>query len=236
MKKLILILALLVTMFASCDDGRIYEKTVVVPEEGFTLKLTGNISGISNWPDKYSVVIAGFGENSEYAIISKIIPAPSVDGGSVQVTLSGIGDDVTTLELCVLNRLRKRIVSYKTLNDLTADADTIYMDASTVDVGMYSTIQNKVFNENCVGCHGRSNFAAKNLFLTDGKSYDALVNRASNVDTEKLLVSPGSAQESFLHFVLNRNGDTQHDHADILSTKTSLLTLIDDWIDGGAKQ
>ncbi|MDY5238143.1 hypothetical protein [Bacteroides helcogenes] len=236
MKKLILILALLVTMFASCDDGRIYEKTVVVPEEGFTLKLTGNISGISNWPDKYSVVIAGFGENSEYAIISKIIPAPSVDGGSVQVTLSGIGDDVTTLELCVLNRLRKRIVSYKTLNDLTADADTIYMDAGTVDVGMYSTIQNKVFNENCVGCHGRSNFAAKNLFLTDGKSYDALVNRASNVDTEKLLVSPGSAQESFLHFVLNRNGDTQHDHADILSTKTSLLTLIDDWIDGGAKQ
>lgn len=236
MKKLILILALLVTMFASCDDGRIYEKTVVVPEEGFTLKLTGNISGISNWPDKYSVVIAGFGENSEYAIISKIIPAPSVDGGSVQVTLSGIGDDVTTLELCVLNRLRKRIVSYKTLDDLTADADTIYMDAGTVDVGMYSTIQDKVFNENCVGCHGRSNFAAKNLFLTDGKSYDALVNRASNVDTEKLLVSPGSAQESFLHFVLNRNGDTQHDHADILSTKTSLLTLIDDWIDGGAKQ
>lgn len=235
MKKLALFFIPLLWCMAACDDGRIYEKTVVVPQEGLTLKMTGNISGITNWPEKYSVVIAGFSDHSDYAVISKVVPVPAADGGEVQVTMSGIGDEVTSLELCIVNRLRKRIVSYRTIDEITAVSDTVYMDAGTVDVGMYSAIQNQVFNENCVGCHGSSTSAAANLFLTEGRSYAALVNELSVIDEDMLLVKPGNTQESFLHFVLNRNGDTNHDHADILSAKTSLLTLIDDWINDGAQ-
>lgn len=236
MRKLVLFFVLLLACLSSCDDGRIYEKTVIIPQEGFTVKMTGKLSGMGNWPDKYSVVIAGFNGNSDYAIISKAIPLSEADGDEVQITMSGISDEVTTLELCVLNRLRKRIVSYEVLDNISADADTIYMDAGTVDVGMYSTIQTRIFNEKCVACHGRSTSAAANLFLTEGKSYDALVNQASVVDTDILLVKPGSVQESFLHFVLNRNGDTKHDHEDILSVEQNSLVLIDDWIEAGAKR
>lgn len=235
MKRLAFFFIPILYCMAACDDGRIYEKTVVIPQEGLTLKMTGNISGMADWPEKYSVVVAGFSDNSDYAVISKVVPAPATDGGEVLVTMSGIGDEVTSLELCVVNRLRKRIVTYKIIDEMTAVSDTVYMDAGTVDVGMYSAIQNQVFNENCVGCHGRSTSAAAGLFLTEGGSYAALVNEPSAIDEDRLLVSPGNAQESFLHFVLNRNGDTNHDHADILSAKTSLLTLIDDWINNGAK-
>lgn len=219
----------------ACDEGRIPEKTVVIPQEGLTLKLTGNIRGMDSWPEKYSIVIAGFSEDSEYATISKVLSVPDVEGGSIEMTMSGIKEGVNSLEFCVLNRLRKRVVSFYSMEDFEAVDDTVYMDVGTVDVGMYNTIQEKVFNENCVACHGRSTSAAGGLFLTAGASYAALVNTPSLVDEDMLLVAPDDVQNSFLHLVLNRNGDTRHDHVDILSAKTSLLTLIDDWIDSGAR-
>lgn len=51
-----------------------------------------------------------------------------------------------------------------------------------------------------------------------------------------LLVNPGNAQQSFLHLILNENGHIAHDHVDILSVKTELLTLIDNWINNGAEE
>lgn len=62
MKKYILFggYLLLLAYITSCDDGRIYEKTETLSEEGRTLKMSGKINGISKWPDGYSVVVAGF--------------------------------------------------------------------------------------------------------------------------------------------------------------------------------
>ena len=61
MKKYILFggYLLLLAYITSCDDGRIYEKTETLSEEGRTLKMSGKINGISKWPDGYSVVVAG---------------------------------------------------------------------------------------------------------------------------------------------------------------------------------
>ena len=60
MKKYILFggYLLLLAYITSCDDGRIYEKTETLSEEGRTLKMSGKINGISKWPDGYSVVVA----------------------------------------------------------------------------------------------------------------------------------------------------------------------------------
>ena len=57
MKKYILFggYLLLLAYITSCDDGRIYEKTETLSEEGRTLKMSGKINGISKWPDGYSV-------------------------------------------------------------------------------------------------------------------------------------------------------------------------------------
>ena len=67
MKKYILLgtCLLLFAGLSSCDDGPVYEKTGIISEEGRTLKMSGIINGISKWPDSYSIVVAGFGDESE---------------------------------------------------------------------------------------------------------------------------------------------------------------------------
>ena len=72
----------------ACDDGKIYDETVIVTGEGRTLKLTGQITGVESWPEEYSVVVAGFGDG-EFAVASKSVPASAADGEELEVTLSG---------------------------------------------------------------------------------------------------------------------------------------------------
>ena len=198
MKKYILFggYLLLLAYITSCDDGRIYEKTETLSEEGRTLKMSGKINGISKWPDGYSVVVAGFNDESEYAVVTKTIPA--VEDDEIQVTMTGVSDKVTTIELCVINKLRKRVISFQSMDDLTAVDDTILMDVGTVNVGMYHGIQEKVFNTTCAHCHGGSSSAAANLYLTEGKSYEALVNRPSKKVDGMLLVIPQAAAASLI--------------------------------------
>lgn len=237
MKKYILFggYLLLLAYITSCDDGRIYEKTETLSEEGRTLKMSGKINGISKWPDGYNVVVAGFSDESEYAVVTKTIPA--VEDDEIQVTMTGVSDKVTTIELCVINKLRKRVISFQSMDDLTAVDDTILMDVGTVNVGMYHGIQEKVFNTTCAHCHGGGSSAAANLYLTEGKSYEALVNRPSKKVDGMLLVKPDSAQESVLHTLLNTTISSTwgYDHSkEIVSSP--ILTLIDDWINNGAQE
>ena len=63
MKRYLLYMLLFLTWsLIACDDGKIYDETVIVTGEGRTLKLTGQITGVESWPEEYSVVVAGFGD------------------------------------------------------------------------------------------------------------------------------------------------------------------------------
>ena len=223
---------------ASCDDGPIYEKTSNISEEGRTLEMSGVINGIGQWPDGYNVVVAGFKDENEYAVVTKTIPAPTTEGDEIQVTMKGISDEVSSVELCVIDKLRRRIVSFLSMDDLKATDDgIIHMEAGTVDVGMYNAIQEKIFNTTCAHCHGGGTSPAAGLYLTEGKSYEALINHPSKKVDGMVLVKPGNAQESVLHKLLNTtiSSDWGYDHSkEILSLTT--LTLIDDWIDNGAQK
>ena len=224
----------------SCDDGRIYEKEVALPQEGLTLKLKGHLTGVDTWPEKYTLCVAGFTGESDYAVLSKVIASENAAGGEVEVLLSGIKEEVTQLELCVTNRLRKRIVTFAQV-DVAAQQpndDTLRLDVGRLDVGMYRALQEAVFNASCVACHGANGRAACDLFLTEGQSYQALVGKASKVHEERLLVTPGKASESLLPQVLSEEGLVQHNHTDLLDAKkkSALFTLINDWIDAGAKE
>ena len=130
MKKYILFFFLPVLLIGlhACDEGRIYENAVVATGEGRTVKMTGRISGVDKWSGDYSVVVAGFDDESDYAIVSKVVPVSESDNDEIQLTMSGITDEVTTVELCVINKLRKRIVSLVAM-ECTEIADTILMDA-----------------------------------------------------------------------------------------------------------
>ena len=220
------ILILSIFSLFSCDDGKIYDQKATVPAEGSCLRLSAKITGIDQWPSKYSVVVAGFSEN-DYATISKGITGTAADG-SVEVVLGGIPETVSRVEICVINRLRERIVSFYS-TDFEPQRDTVVLEAGTIDAGMFNSIQAEVF------CHGERTAAAAGLHLTAVKSYGQLVGKKADLSEEGLsLVEPGDAGNSFLMTVL-REDIVRFNHTDII-TSYELLDMIEDWIDNGAKE
>lgn len=235
-KRIIFAACLAALTLGSCDDGPIYEEKKVTTEEGLTVHLTGQFTGLSQWADGYSVVLAGFEEGSTYATISKPLPTSTADGETTELTLSGIKEDVTTVELCVINRLRERIVTFQEMDCQNA-SETLEMNVGDVNVGMYNAIQQRIFNTTCVHCHGGSTHAAAGLVLTEGKSYAALVGQPSKKEEGTLLVKPGDSKNSLLHRLLNTTLSESwgYDHSkEVLSSE--LLGVIDQWIDNGAQE
>ncbi len=236
-KTIITALLLIIALcFAACDDGRIEEKTVPF-KQGRVVKMTGLLTGLENWPDEYTVAVAGFDGTDDYAVISKAIPKNA--SGSTEVVLSGISSKVTNVQLCVLDRLRRHVMTFQEI-ELPQTSDTIPLQVGTVDVSMLNAIQQSYFNTTCANCHGASNRAAAGLYLTEGRSYGAMVNVDSRKVKGKKLVQPYNASESVLNMVLCQETveGISMAHYDLVSEKNkqSILPLIDAWISNGAKE
>ncbi len=216
----------------ACDDGKIYEEHVSVEREGGAVSLTGHLQGVDSWPGGYSIVLAGFAGTNEYAQTAQGI-TPEKDG-SVRMTLQGIPAEVTRVEVCAINKLRKRIATFYAV-DYEEAADTLRLDMGTVDARMFGVIQSEVFDRSCTACHGGSTQPAAGLYLTAGKSHAALVGVVADRSADSLLlVNPGEASASFLHVMLRENV-LHYDHTQII-TSANTLQLIDDWINHGAQE
>ncbi len=223
-------------LFSSCDEGRIEEKEIVIPESGFTLKLTGTISGVSTWSSTYELALAGLtsdGSVSMYRIIES--------DGDVSVDLTGITEDIAEVQLCIMERAsRKSVIAFQEIeqDNFNVEDNVIKMDVGTLDISMYNSIQKYIFDDKCISCHGSQGGAPRGLFLTSGKSYENLVNKASKSNPDYLLVKPDNANSSYLPLILSENGHLGHDHADILDARKSsdLVALIKNWINNGAKE
>ena len=241
MKKQIFATLLAVTAMGltACDDGRIYPETAA-SSEGKTVRLEGVLEGLENWTSAYRVSIAGF-ENAddEYASVSKVISASDVTDGKVSIELSGIKENVTLVRLCVLDRLRKHIVTFSE-EDISKATDVVKMDVGVIDISMFNAIQQAFFNTTCANCHGASNRAAAGLYLTEGMSYEALVDVDSKKVEGKKLVETNNANNSVLHMVLTQPSveGVSMAHRDLVSEKNdqTILPLIDSWINNGAKE
>jgi hypothetical protein len=227
-------------LLCACDEGDILE-TASIDETASRriVHLTARMTGIDQWNSDYTVVLASFGD-TEYATIQKAV---RTDGDVVDMTLS-CSQALTDFEVCVTNKLRKRVATFASVS-VPAGRDTVQFAAGDLNVGMYSAVQRGVFNKWCTACHGGNGSAAASLFLTEAVSYDSLVNRNSKKIDGEVLVVPGSSEESVLHKVIygeeDQNGEEdqkglQHDHKDILVNQPNLLSLVDEWIDAGAKR
>ncbi|MCM1332874.1 MAG: hypothetical protein NC248_09730 [Bacteroides sp.] len=218
---------------ASCDDGKIYEDVPDAPASGMTVKVSGSISGIDSWTGDYSICVAGFGD-SDFALISK--PLTEIDSdGNINIEMSGLTENVTAIEICALNRLRKRVVSFASIKpDYNAD-DIINFNFSPIDAGMYTTIQG-FFNASCVQCHGGSNHAAAGLNLTAAESYLQLVGIPSVKSPDMERITPGNASESILWQTVagDVSAEWAYNHRDLLSSTGA--DVMKSWIDGGARR
>ena len=210
------LLGLGVFVLSACDDGRIYPESST-SVEGKTVVMEGVLEGLDNWASNYRVSIAGFEQaDDEYASVSKVITASDIKDGEVYVELSGIKSEIKFVRLSVM------------------------MELGTMNISMHNAIQQSFFNTTCANCHGASNRAAAGLYLTEGKSYQALVDVNSKKVEGRKLVETNNAANSVIHMVLNQQSveGISMDHRDLVSEKSeqTILPLIDVWINKGAKE
>ena len=238
MKRIIFasLLGIAVLSLTACDDGLIY-KEVSYDTVGRSAKLEGKITGIGNWAEGYTIAIAGFTDGDDYASISKAVQTDSE--GNASVTMTNIPDEVTSVQLCVLDRLRRHVMTLYEA-DIEGIRDTIRMEIGTVNASMFNAIQLGYLSTTCANCHGASNRIAAGLNLTEGKAYAALVGVDSKKVDGKKIVEPNDAENSVLHMVLHQESveGISMNHFDLVSEKqaASILPLIDSWINNGANE
>lgn len=234
MKFVHIILLFALVSLASCDEGRIYNDDTVQEEEGGTARFSGGVTGTDTWSAGYTLALAGFEDGNDYAIISKNIET-SESEGTYDVTLSGIPSDVSTVELCALDRLRRRVATFLSAQYSSQDGH-IQLKADGVDMSMSAAIQNGIFNTTCIQCHGGTGHAAAGLDLLAGNSFGNLISVPSRKMPGLNRVSPGKSDESELFLILDTDisADWNYDHS-VEVVRQEKLDLIRNWIDNGAK-
>lgn len=222
----------------ACDEGPIYDTLHGVETESRSAVFSGVVTGADRWAEGYDLVLAAFSDDSEYALVQKPV-VPSADG-SVSLTLGGIPSDAATVEFCVTDRLRRRIVTFESADiPALASADTLHLAlVAPMNVGMFAAIQRCVFDGtayNCSLCHGSESPRA-GLDLSAGHSYADLVGTPSTRVDGAQRVVPGVAAASVLHSALAEGNPAglRYDHSPLVPA--TLRRLIDDWIDAGAKE
>lgn len=236
---LFIILAAPALLLTACDEGDIVESTHATQADAFTAVFSGDVTGLSSWPEGYDIVVAAFNDDSDYSILQKQVVAT---GGATSLILSGIPTTARSLEFCVTNKLRRRVLTFERVGIDPAKqstADTLRLTLPhPIDVGMFASIQRYVFDGtayNCSLCHGQENGRA-GLDLTAAGSYSNLVNKASTRQEGHLRVEPGNSAASTLHEALQEGNPAalRYDHSGLVDDL--IRRLIDDWIDGGAKE
>ena len=238
-KKWLVAVGCLAVLATACDDGRIAEAETSLQEAGYSVRLTGNFRHLAQWADGYSVVLAGFEEDNDYAVILKALPLNQADSSEVVMDLNGIGEEVASLRLCAVDRLRERVYDFKTwlVTDLELHGDTTVLAAGTLAAGMYDALQQGLFNKTCIACHGAGERPAAGLNLLEGESRAMLVGHPAVLQLDDLRVWPGKADASILYRMLatGMSAGMGIDHSDMLPAGDQLLTLLKTWIDDGAK-
>lgn len=226
----IILAAALIGALASCDEGRIYNDDAVTAEEGGIARFLGNVTGIDTWSTGYTLALAGFEDGNDYALISKNIDT-SVSDGEYDVTLSGIPGEVNTIELCVIDRLRRRVATFLSA-DYNPQAGTLQLNSDDLDMSMSAAIQIEIFNTTCVQCHGGNGHAAAGLDLLAGNSLGNLISVPSRKMPETERVIPGNSAHSELYIILNSDisSDWNYDHS-VEVVRQEKLDLIKNWID-----
>ncbi|MBO7635433.1 MAG: hypothetical protein J6S89_02535 [Paludibacteraceae bacterium] len=227
----ILILPFTLLLLSACDSGDIYpvDKSNF---GGLTCKIALTFKHTSTWPSDYHVVLAAYQNDSEYSEISKGI-SRQVEGDTLHLTMTDIPESCQLVTIAIVNKSKRNVVNLMTHTIQASERNERFIELGTqnVDLLAYERVQAQVFS-NCTNCHGGSARAAAGLFLTEGKSYDALVNVSSTKNPDKVLVSPGIPSNSFILDVLEGNAENvRYDHTNVsFNSETEDLNLLKEWI------
>ncbi|MBQ7741983.1 MAG: hypothetical protein IJT90_03530 [Bacteroidaceae bacterium] len=220
-------------MLCACDDGHIDEPPYTATTDAYTIQIKGTFQHINTWSSPYTVAAACFDEESPYSLTL----TPLADAS--QITLTNVPSTAKTVEIAVVNTLRKRIAticSYQ-ISETKPYKDTIKIDVGNLDVGIYHTINQFVFQANsCSRCHSAQSPAAS-LDLTEANAYQNLVGTQATKDKSKKRVVAGDAANSFLYKVITEgDASVSYSHPALFTNETysPFIDIIRIWIDNGA--
>lgn len=244
MKRNLFLLSSLCLLLTGCDSGNIDDEDIFVRDSGKAVKVTATISGIDKLSNSYTVAVAAFSGDNKYAITQRAIPESITDGQSISITLDNLSNEVSTVELALTNKLRKRILTLASIDikEFESGKDTIRMNLGNISVDEIGCIKQGIFRVSCIQCHGANGRSAGNLNLTDDNPPANLVDvdAQSSVAGQgyKRIVS-GKPEESLMYKILNPGGENilHYNHTEVLSSQfknnlTEVKTLLHDWIEG----
>ncbi len=216
---------------AACDDGKIYPDDVVVSGDGLSVTVKGEFTGCDQYnSSSYSIVVAAFKEDDDYAVVSK-----PLSNGSDDIELKNVDANVNTVEICVITRLRERVLTLASMEiDATSGNTDFVFNAGEVNVAPFNAINHNIFATTCVQCHGATGTSAASLNLLEAEAYQNLVNVPSTVIEGELRVNPRNAEASTLWQVLATDISEawRFDHSNLLTPERS--GFVEYWINNGA--
>lgn len=229
MKYPTIIIAGLFIISSSCDSGDIY------PEDeeysGRNVSITLHFSEKNTWPEEYDLKLAAFGENGETPLTTLLVEQSEESSGTY--LMHNVPFEARTIAVSIMNN--RKWVCNLSEQQISGNETDITLSDMNVNLLQYNRVQKQIFNQ-CTACHGGSSFAAGGLYLTEEKSYDALINKVSSTHPDKKLVEPGLPNSSFIVTVLTDAQATQTNHTTLSSLKNDDITLLKEWIKEGAKQ
>lgn len=214
-----------------CDEGKIYPDDLVAGNEGLSVTVKGEFSGCNEYEgSNYSIVVAAFKDGDNYATVSK-----PLTNGNDDIVLKNVDVSVSTVEICVITRLREKVITFasKELTPSDGNSDIIF-SVGEVNVEPFNAINHNIFATSCVQCHGATGISAASLNLTADEAYRNLVNVPSAVIEGEMRVRPGDASASTLWQALATDISEawRFDHSNLLTPERS--GFVEYWINNGA--
>ncbi len=178
------------------------------------------------WPTDNQLAICAFSGDEKNPFDWKFITKQTKDD-TLSLSLTGIDREPDYVSISLLNKVKQKVYNFKTAKLEESDPDMVW----TIDLLDFGRVQTQFFN-NCQNCHGGSASAAAGLYLTEGKTYNSLVNQPSTRVDGRKLVTPGSVSESFIVDVITGKTDALHyDHTQVgYNNETEDIQLLKDWI------
>lgn len=224
------LLAVLPLLMAGCDDGKIYPDNSEIESTGFSVTMKGVLTGCGQYDDtQYTVALAAFETDNEFAVVSK-----NLSDGADDVTVTNVDRNVTTIEICIINRLRKRVITLASMPVAPSAENDVMFDVGELDVAPFAAISSGIFTKTCLQCHGGTETPAAGLDLNASKAYADIVGVPSKVVEGEMIVNPGNAPASTLWQAVatDISESWRFDHSNLLNGDKS--SFIESWINNGA--
>lgn len=234
--KIVMVSMMIIPLLLSgCDEGKIYPSEGGGNDSGFSVRLMGDISGLSQYEGTgYSPVLAVFEEGSDFAEVSKALVE-----GSNDFEIASVNVERGSAEVCIINSLRKRIMTMASVEITESSVETggvVRFDVGEIDMTPFAVISDRVFSTTCIQCHGGTSHAAAGLNLSREEAYSMLVNVPSVVEEGMWRVKPGETDESTLWEAVatDVSAGWSFNHSNLLTAEQS--GFIAKWIEKGAQK